>query len=107
MYRMAIMAMTMAGSAEYNQQRLIKLAIVHDLAEAIVGDIAPSDNVSKEDKHEQEAAALVQITNMLGSESAAAQEVSALWCATAACPEAPSEWSIRADLRVVLIHVST
>lgn len=80
MYRMSIMAMTMAGSAEYDQQRLVKLAIVHDLAEAIVGDIAPSDNVSKEEKQEREAAALEQIVDMLGSDTVAAQEIRALWC---------------------------
>ena len=34
--------------------RCIKMALVHDLAECIVGDIAPSDGVSKEDKHRRE-----------------------------------------------------
>lgn len=36
--------------------RCIKLALVHDMAECIVGDIAPSDNVSKEEKHRREEA---------------------------------------------------
>jgi putative hydrolase of HD superfamily len=31
------------------------MAVVHDLAEAVVGDIAPSDHVSKEDKGRLEA----------------------------------------------------
>ena len=35
--------------------RCIKLALVHDMAECIVGDIAPADNVSKEEKHRREA----------------------------------------------------
>lgn len=30
------------------------MALVHDLAESIVGDIAPADNVSKEEKHRRE-----------------------------------------------------
>lgn len=34
--------------------RCIKLALVHDMAECIVGDIAPSDNISKEEKHRRE-----------------------------------------------------
>ncbi len=34
--------------------RCIKLSLVHDMAECIVGDITPSDGVSKEDKHEME-----------------------------------------------------
>jgi len=34
--------------------RCMKLALVHDLAECIVGDIAPADNVSKTEKHRRE-----------------------------------------------------
>lgn len=34
--------------------RCIKLALVHDMAECIVGDIAPSDNISKAEKHRRE-----------------------------------------------------
>ena len=30
------------------------MALVHDLAECIVGDITPSDGISKDDKHKQE-----------------------------------------------------
>ena len=33
-----------------NRDRLIKVCMVHDLAEAIVGDITPYDGVSKEEK---------------------------------------------------------
>lgn len=32
----------------------MKLALVHDLAECIVGDIAPADNISKAEKHQRE-----------------------------------------------------
>lgn len=32
----------------------MKLAIVHDLAEAIVGDVSPSQGISDEEKHRQE-----------------------------------------------------
>lgn len=38
--------------------RCIKLALVHDMAECIVGDIAPSDNVSKAEKHRREEVSL-------------------------------------------------
>ena len=34
--------------------RCIKMALVHDLAECIVGDITPSCGVSKEDKFARE-----------------------------------------------------
>ena len=32
----------------------LKLAVVHDLAECIVGDITPSDPMGKEEKHRRE-----------------------------------------------------
>ena len=34
--------------------RCIKMALVHDLAESIVGDLTPSCGVSKEEKHKRE-----------------------------------------------------
>lgn len=40
--------------------RVIKMAIVHDMAEAIVGDITPHCGVSDLDKHTQEKVRLVQ-----------------------------------------------
>ena len=32
----------------------MKMGLIHDLGESIVGDITPVDNVSEEDKHERE-----------------------------------------------------
>ena len=34
--------------------RCLKLAVVHDLAECIVGDITPSDPMGREEKHRRE-----------------------------------------------------
>lgn len=34
--------------------RCLKLAVVHDLAECIVGDITPHDPMGKEEKHRKE-----------------------------------------------------
>ncbi|XP_063091113.1 5'-deoxynucleotidase HDDC2 isoform X4 [Cavia porcellus] len=53
MYRMALMAMV-TRDAHLNKDRCIRLALVHDMAECIVGDIAPADNIPKEEKHRQE-----------------------------------------------------
>lgn len=41
------MAFFGGGSGGLDQSRCIKLAIMHDVAEAIVGDITPHDPVSK------------------------------------------------------------
>ena len=46
MYRMSIIAMIHPNRSDH----LIKLALAHDIAECIVGDITPHDNVTKEEK---------------------------------------------------------
>jgi putative hydrolase of HD superfamily len=52
---MGIMAMLIdEKTAGVNKDRCIKMAIVHDLAESLVGDITPYDGVTIEDKHTQE-----------------------------------------------------
>ena len=34
--------------------RCVKMSLAHDIAESIVGDLTPSCNVSKEEKHQRE-----------------------------------------------------
>ena len=46
------------------------MALVHDLAECIVGDITPHCGVSKEDKHRMEDEAMEKICNNLGERGA-------------------------------------
>ncbi|DAZ93267.1 TPA: hypothetical protein N0F65_010891 [Lagenidium giganteum] len=58
--------------------RCIKMAIVHDLAESLVGDITPHDGVADEDKHRMEREALDEICTTLG-ECQAASEIKSLW----------------------------
>ena len=41
-------------AAGVDKNKCIKMAIVHDLAESLVGDITPYDGVTIEDKHTQE-----------------------------------------------------
>ncbi|XDV41426.1 hypothetical protein PO909_010303 [Leuciscus waleckii] len=55
----------------------MKLALVHDLAECIVGDIAPADNVSKTEKHRRENEAMVHITGLL--DDGLRKEIYNLW----------------------------
>lgn len=45
--------------------KCMEMAIVHDLAESIVGDIAPSDNVLPQDKRRMEEEAVQKIANIL------------------------------------------
>ncbi|XP_056620652.1 HD domain-containing protein 2 [Triplophysa dalaica] len=76
MYRMSMMALTIQD-VSVNKERIIKMALVHDLAESIVGDIAPADNISKEEKHRREKEAMEHISGLL--EDGLRKEVYELW----------------------------
>ncbi|GLT34527.1 hypothetical protein SLA2020_090360 [Shorea laevis] len=78
MYRMALMALIAGDLPGVNRERCIKIAIIHDIAEAIVGDITPSDGVPKEEKSRREQAALNEMCNVLGG-GMRAEEIQELW----------------------------
>lgn len=65
MYRMGLMSL-LASDCGVDAQRCIRMALVHDIAEAIVGDITPHCNVGDDDKYKLEADAVQQIKQMLG-----------------------------------------
>ncbi|KAF9991100.1 HD domain-containing protein 2 [Mortierella antarctica] len=91
MYRMGIMAMLIdEKTAGVDKNRCIKMSIVHDLAESLVGDITPYDGVTIEDKHTQERNAMHHLCHELLGWSEQAQEISELWAEyeAASTPEA-------------------
>ncbi|KAI8880810.1 HD domain-containing protein 2 [Backusella circina FSU 941] len=65
MHRMGVMAM-LVNDPTINRDKCIKMAIVHDLAEAVVGDITPHAGVSKEDKFNMEKEAMEGFKSSLG-----------------------------------------
>lgn len=78
MYRMALMALIAGDIPGVDRERCIKIAIVHDIAEAIVGDITPSDGVPKEVKSRMEQDALNEMCKVLGG-GMRAEEIRELW----------------------------
>uniref|UniRef100_A0A0E0CGM2 5'-deoxynucleotidase n=1 Tax=Oryza meridionalis TaxID=40149 RepID=A0A0E0CGM2_9ORYZ len=79
MYRMGVMALVAADlPSGVNRDRCVKMAIVHDIAEAIVGDITPSDGVPKEEKSRREQEALDHMCSLLGG-GPRAEEIRELW----------------------------
>ena len=46
MYRMSIISM-MCPDKSLDRDRCVKMALIHDMAESIVGDITPLDGVAK------------------------------------------------------------
>ncbi|XP_018725588.2 5'-deoxynucleotidase HDDC2 [Eucalyptus grandis] len=78
MYRMGLMALIASDIPGVDRNKCIKMAIVHDIAEAIVGDITPSDGISKVEKSRREREALDHMCRLLGGESQA-KEINELW----------------------------
>lgn len=78
MYRMGIMALISNDIPGVDRDKCIKMAIVHDIAEAIVGDITPADGVPKEEKSRREREALDQMCQLLGAVPTA-NEITQLW----------------------------
>ncbi|XP_061785085.1 5'-deoxynucleotidase HDDC2 isoform X2 [Nerophis lumbriciformis] len=76
MYRMALMSLTITDPT-VDKDRCMKLSLVHDMAECIVGDIAPPDNVSKAEKHRREEAAMKQLISF--TPGSVGQELYGLW----------------------------
>ncbi|KKA27697.1 hypothetical protein TD95_002361, partial [Thielaviopsis punctulata] len=67
MYRMALMAMILPASvaARVDQDRCIKMALIHDMAELLVGDITPVDGVAKPEKSRRESETMDYLTKTL------------------------------------------
>ncbi|KAJ9069805.1 hypothetical protein DSO57_1014918 [Entomophthora muscae] len=65
MHRMSMMAL-MVSDSTIDIARCVLICLVHDVAEAIVGDIAPSARMAKADKQRQEEAAMQGFVNQLG-----------------------------------------
>ncbi len=60
-FRVASMALLLAPKAGLNVEKCLALALVHDLAESVIGDITPHDGVSPEDKSKRERVALTAL----------------------------------------------
>ena len=70
MYRMSILTMMapQSVSSKLDILRCCRMALIHDMAESLVGDITPVDPVSKEEKSRRESETMDYIcTNLLGN----------------------------------------
>ncbi|PPQ65026.1 hypothetical protein CVT24_008174 [Panaeolus cyanescens] len=78
MYRMAVLAM-LSDDPSLDVSKCVMMALVHDLAEAHVGDIAPREGISKSEKHRREKEAMKNFATDMLHDSPAAQRIEALW----------------------------
>jgi putative hydrolase of HD superfamily len=66
-WRVATLSLLLFGRDDnIDANKCIQMALVHDLAECLVGDIAPDDNVAKADKEKMEHDAMEKIALTLG-----------------------------------------
>ncbi|KAK0715254.1 HD domain-containing protein [Lasiosphaeris hirsuta] len=67
MYRMSLMTMLAppALAARLDMAKCMRMALIHDMAESLVGDITPVDGVAKPEKSRREATTMDYITNGL------------------------------------------
>ncbi|KAF9054038.1 HD domain-containing protein [Panaeolus papilionaceus] len=78
MYRMAVLSM-LSDDPTLDMSKCVMMSLVHDLAEAHVGDIAPREGISKEEKHRREQAAMKNFVTDMLHDSPAALRIEALW----------------------------
>lgn len=78
MYRMAILSMLLPNE-KLDIGKCVQLCLVHDIAEALVGDLTPLDGISKEEKLKREKEALLYLVHDLLGSSRAAQRLEQLW----------------------------
>lgn len=72
MYTMAMMTFFLADDnpsekPSLNRFKCLQMTLVHDLAECIVGDITPHDNIPEDEKHRMEDEAMKKLIKLLPS----------------------------------------
>lgn len=60
-FRTTVMALLLAKKAGLDTDKCVKMALVHDFAEALSGDITPHDNISDKEKHKKEKSAMKEL----------------------------------------------
>jgi len=78
MHRMSVLALCSTDQS-LDIPKCVMLAVVHDLAEAIAGDIAPSDGITREEKRKLEIEAIRAMVEDMLHGTPAAQRIEVLW----------------------------
>lgn len=73
-FRTAVLALVISEKLGFDKNKCVKMALIHDLAESLVGDLTPWEGVGEEEKHEREKKAMRELTEKLDNE-----EILELW----------------------------
>ena len=79
MHRAAMCAMLIPEDTPVDRNRVIKMALTHDVCECIAGDYTPHCKITKEEKHRLERMALVELQAVLGASHPLGEELLDLW----------------------------
>ncbi|UCF07590.1 MAG: HD domain-containing protein [Thermoplasmata archaeon] len=60
-FRTALMAMVLGDLLDVDSGKLVKMALLHDVAEIVAGDITPHDGIAREDKSSLEREGLEEL----------------------------------------------
>lgn len=60
-YRTTLMALVLSENLKLNTNKCVQMALIHDIAESVVGDITPHDNWDINKKYQLEKNAIIQI----------------------------------------------
>ena len=60
-WRMAVICLALDNMNDLDTGKMIRMALIHDLAEALTGDITPGDGITREKKLEMERTAMGSI----------------------------------------------
>lgn len=72
-FGVTLLAWLLAPEAGVDRARCVELALAHDLAEALVGDITPYDGVPPEEKRRRESDAIARLAALAGADDLAAR----------------------------------
>jgi putative hydrolases of HD superfamily len=102
-HRMALLALVLAPRAEppLDAARCVAMALVHDLAEALVGDITPFDSVDADEKRRREEEAMRTLATLAGD-----GEPLALWREYAAAGTAEARFVKELDRLETVLQAS-
>ena len=73
-FRVSIMALIFSDKFKLDENKCIKMAMIHDLAEALEGDITPYDKIDEKSKHEIEEKAMKKLIKEIDN-----KEILELW----------------------------
>lgn len=103
MYRMGVISML--TKQKLDTGRCVKMALIHDMAESLVGDITPVDPMPKEEKHRRELITMEYLGSLVAKHNPeGAKEMVEIWNEYENCTTAEARFVKDVDKYELLIQ---